>query len=289
MNDLILEYINYNKDRIIIKNIDFNFERRNKLIHYSIPCVSFTSYFGKKMQRINNIAVKNISEEMTSGNNTEFFSNIFSDFINKYIKVFYEYKKSENKIEQNLSLEEYKKSFIILPCISFNKERNFVKFKKLLDLITQKTCIKNSYDSVKYINRFNNECDISSSCKNYNDFSKYYSINSLPIKYNSDYNIIFIDDIVNTGNTFKNYSRKIIENNKHNDCKSILCLSFSQVFSYEEHKYNWLNDYNKLNKNIIEIDYTFDKFKIIKNDFYELNPINMAYICFYASKVKYKY
>lgn len=282
MNDLILEYTNYNKDRIIFKNIDFNFQNKNgKLKHYSIPCVSFTSYLGESKQKINNISIENTASEMSEGKNKEFFSNIFSEFINKYIKVFYLHKEINKK---HITLEEYKKTFIILPCISCCKERNYIKFKDLFDSITEKTGINNGYDLVKYNNH---KSAISSRDKNYDTFNKNYSIYYIPI--NSNYNIIFIDDIVNTGNTFKNYSRKIIENNKHNDCKSILCLSFSQVFSYEEHKYNWLNDYNKLNKNIIEIDYTFDKFKIIKNDFYELNPINMAYIGFYASKVKYKY
>ena len=115
MNDLIFDYINYNKDRIIFKNIDFNFQNKNgKLKHYSIPCVSFTSYLGESKQKINNISIENTASEMSEGKNKEFFSNIFSEFINKYIKVFYLHKEINKK---HISLEEYKKTFIILPCI----------------------------------------------------------------------------------------------------------------------------------------------------------------------------
>lgn len=282
MNDLIFDYINYNKDRIIFKNIDFNFQNKNeKLKHYSIPCVSFTSYLGESKQKINNISIENTASEMSEGKNKEFFSNIFSEFINKYIKVFYLHKEINKK---HISLEEYKKTFIILPCISCCKERNYIKFKDLFDSITEKTGINNGYDLVKYNNH---KSAISSRDKNYDTFNKSYSIYYIPI--NSNYNIIFIDDILYTGNTFSNYSRKIIENNKKGKCDSILCISFSQVFSIHEYKYDSLNNYKKLNKKIIETNHRFAAFKIIKNDFYELNPINMEYICFYASKVKYKY
>lgn len=265
MNDLIFDYINYNKDRIIFKNLKIDVKKEKRIKNYSstyyeyhyVPCVSFTSYLNESIRKQYDIFDKNIGNQMED--NSLFFANIFSEFILKLLNHIYE---EIIKIRTDITFEEMKKQFYILPSVASTKERTRSKFYRLFELISEKTGVNNGYEFV--YNKMKSDIRIGEIEEK--DFPKYVAVELYKI--NRNYKLIFIDDIINTGDTFSQYAKSVFNNSSSYDGKFLLFLSFAKVFNNCSYKFE---EYNKLNERIELERYIGHKSYKLKNGFYKIN------------------
>lgn len=265
MNDLIFDYINYNKDRIIFKNLKIDVKKEKRIKNYPstyyeyhyVPCVSFTSYLNENIRKQYDIFDKNIGNQMED--NSVFFANVFSEFILKLLNHIYE---ETIKIKTDTTFEEMKKQFYILPSVASTKERTYLKFFRLFELISEKTGINNGYEFV--YNKIKSDIQIGKIKEK--DFPKYVAVELYRI--NRNYKLIFIDDIINTGDTFSQYAKRVFDNRSSYDGRFLLFLSFAQVFNNSSYKFE---EYNKLNEKIELERYIEHKNHKLKNGFYKIN------------------
>lgn len=265
MNDLIFDYINYNKDRIIFKNLKIDVKKEKRIKNYLstyyeyhyVPCVSFTSYLNENIRKQYDIFDKNIGNQMED--NSVFFANVFSEFILKLLNHIYE---EVIKIRTDITFEEMKKQFYILPSVASTKERTRSKFYRLFELISEKTGVNNGYEFV--YNKMKSDIRIGEIEEK--DFPKYVAVELYKI--NRNYKLIFIDDIINTGDTFSQYAKRVFNNRSSYDGRFLLFLSFAQVFNNSSYKFE---EYNKLNEKIELEKYIGHKSCKLKNGFYKIN------------------
>lgn len=265
MNNLILDCINYNKDIIIFKNLRIDIKKKKRIKNYTsiyyeyhyVPCVSFTSYLNENIRKQYDIFDKNIGNQMED--NPVFFANVFSNFILKLLNHIYE---ETIKTKTDITFEEMKKQFYILPSVASTKERTYSKFYRLFELISEETGINNGY---KFIyNKI--KADIQVGKIKEEDFPKYVAVELHQI--NSNYKLIFIDDIINTGDTFIQYAKRVFNNRSSYGGRFLLFLSFAQVFNSSSYKFE---EYNKLNGKIELKRYIEHESYKLKNGFYKIN------------------
>lgn len=265
INDLILDYIYYENNRIIFKNLIVDIKKEKQINNFKktyyeyhfVPCVSFTSYINENIRKQYNISYKNIANQMED--DPVFFADVFSEFILKLLNCLFEEVK---KVRTDITFEEIKKHFYILPSVASTKERTYSKFYRLFELISKKTGINNGYEYV--YNKLKTDIQIGKIREE--DFAKYVAVELY--KLNSKYKLIFIDDVINTGDTFNQYAKRVFNNNSSRDGKFLLFLSFEQVFNNLDYKFE---EYDKLNEKIIKKRYFYYKSCKLKNGFYKIN------------------
>lgn len=205
------------------KNIIGYSEREKK------DCFFLTKYFPtNKYPKLN----QDFVFDFKNGKNTEYYADIFSETI-------------LNLLNQNKELAE---TITILPIPASTKEKNEIRYKKLFELISEKTGVINGYDVITV----SKNREASHLVGKFQELEDNIEIDFE--KLTCPYRIIFIDDIITTGNSFLKIFDKIKQspiikeklNNFPTKCSNfIIGLFLAETYTGKERAYCPYEEYRR--------------------------------------------
>lgn len=192
-------------------------EYNDNIIGYAevkdLNCFYFTKYY--PVNRYGYTQNQQFVFDLKNGVNPEYYAEIFSIGI--------------NKLFGNLAYKNNKKminEITIIPVPASSKETHERRFKKLFELISEKTGVRNGYDVVEILNdkmpkHLGNQ---------YNSLDSHIKIHFEKIK--EPKKIILIDDVITTGRTILEFANKF-KNNKL-DSEFVIAMALSKTISFNE-------------------------------------------------------
>ena len=193
-------------------------EYNNNIIGYTevrnLNCFYFTKYY--PVNKYGYTQNQQFVFDLKNGVNPEYYAEIFSIGINKLFGNL-AYKKDLKKMISDITI-------IPVPASSnFNHER---RFKKLFELISEKTGVINGYDVVEILN----DKEPKHLTNHHNSLESHVKIHFEKIK--EPRKIILIDDVITTGKTISEFANKF-RSNKLN-FGFVVAMALSKTISFNE-------------------------------------------------------
>ena len=210
-------------DNFILYRKDFN----------NIP-VFFTDYYEKTFY-FQDTFIDNFKK----GLNTEYYADILSTAIEKIF-----YNPDLNELEPERA-KKIMKTFTIVPVPASTKSSHIRRYRKLFQLISERTGVVNGFNSI-WIKYDKNPNHYDRAHSNLNHFGVNYGNIKMP------YRIILIDDIVTSGKSITVVRNKLLNSDEYlkriryrkidGDCRTtILCICFKKT----------LNKYNSKDEDVL--------------------------------------